>query len=44
MRMRFGFYDRISEGFLKETYDHYVPENQNQTCATLKTGKAMHRQ
>lgn len=28
--MRFGFYDRISEGFLNETYDHYVPENQNQ--------------
>lgn len=26
--MRFGFYDRISEGFLKETYDYYVPENQ----------------
>lgn len=42
--MRFGFYDRISEGFLNETYDHYVPENQNQKCATLKTGKEMHRQ
>lgn len=42
--MRFGFYDGISEGFLKETYDYYVPENQNQNCALLKTGKAMHRQ
>lgn len=46
MRMCFGFYDGISEGFLKETYDYYVLRSResNQTCATLKTGKAMHRQ
>lgn len=42
--MRFGFHDRISEGFLKETYDYYVPKNQNQNCALLKSEKAMHRQ